>query len=253
MSPSRVLLALIIATGAAPALESELFLGPEEVVAGVEILSQHIEDGAIRLDDVSTRLYGRGRYANVGVQLQTWIAIGDDDARRIDSGEFTEISGRIDYLYETDTFQLLPHYIVNGYPAYENVDEAHWLGADFWYLLPWEGVEIGTSFDYDIGDEYGWFASIGARQFLQNAPVDFRSWQILNFGDTDYHQRYTSGADNDGLTTFELGGEVIVPMPWINGWITGKVEGHWWLDSKDKDRLEDSAEMVIGFGGQFRL
>lgn len=234
------------------ALDPELRLGPHEVVAGLDLRSKLVDNGGLRHNDVVTRAYGRGRFHGVGLQLDAFIAVGNDHLRDTDAGEIPQMSVRIDYLIDMPWFQMIPRYTMITYPAFSNVDEAHWLGLDAWVLLPWEGVEAGASVDFDLDDNYGWHAAIGSRQFLQTSGIDLHAWQLLNYGSSDYHQ-YLGAGDRRGLTTLNLGGKVTVPLPFIHSWITAGLDGHWWLNSRDRAAVENSTELIMSFGFEFRL
>jgi hypothetical protein len=260
MMSIRVPLTVAVALAAAfaaplSAVEPDLRLGPAELVGGVELQSQFVEHGAVRVDDTTAHSYVRGRFFNVGLEVQSWLAVGDDDRRNMDHAEIPEVRLRLDYLWEMEgLFQILPHYQTSYYPAYgSRIAEPHWIGVDGWYLLPWEGMEVGGSFDFDAADDHGWWGSVAGRELVQAAPLDFLFWQALNFGDSEFHRNYLTGVDTSGLTTFELGARVTLPLPWDYTWFTGNAAAFWWLDEDNRDALRDDAEFVISFGAEARM
>lgn len=212
-------------------------------------VSEQVDKGAIRSEEPT--LYGLAgiRWNNIGFQGEMWLAMQDDDSRNVDAGDNTEMRLRLDYLYEKpDFFQVIPHLEQSYYPsAPSSVDEPLWFGADFWYLMPWEGIELGGSFDLDLDNNYGWHASFGAREFYQNGKlnIDIMAWQALNFGDQDFHEAY-SGADKAGLTTLELGVDVTLPLAWQNSFLTFTLEAQTWLMSDDRDALEEDSTFTVG-------
>lgn len=246
--------ALALVTSAVPALDHELRLGPQELVVGASLLSQQVELGAVRFEEPVIALAGNGRFMGFGLGVRSWTSIGDDDRRDIDAGEFTEVQAQVDYLFEIqDLLQVIPHYRFATYPAYDGAEDAHWVGADVWWLTPLEGVEVGASVDVDAGDTYGWYGGVGAREFIQGSGIDLALWQLLHFGNRDFHQYFTTGADVSGVSAVSLGAQVTVPLPWENAWVDGLLAVDWWLQGDDRDALEDAAELTIGFGATFRL
>lgn len=246
----------LAALATATAADTELRLGPAELILGTELANVQVEHSATRVDDAVLRPYVQGRFWNIGIDAEVWLALGDDQDADIDTGELTEAAFRVDYLFEfPEIFQLLPFYQNHTYVELDpdgEVEDAHWLGLDFWYLSPFEGLEFGGTLAFDAGDEYGWYSAVGARQFYQNRPLDLATWQMLSFGDHDYHG-WTSGADEAGLTSFELGAEATLPMPWQDTWAGVRAEVHVWLQDDDRDALEESVEFVISLAFEYRM
>jgi len=304
---------LLLGATAAPAVETELTLGPNEMVLGAELASQHITRGREYADEPSAHFHGRGRFSYVGLSVDAWMPITEDEANDVDGGEITELTFRADGLIELPRtrfpfgLQLLPHYETTFFPnvGTTEAEEPHWLGVDGWLMLPWEGMEVGGSVEYDLGEEWGWNGSVAARQMIQYAPLDVLLYQELNFGDEDYH-RFLTGSEpapdpldlgdptlvaagfffaqnnpllvnqftgnpaflaatlaylesqqedgpGDDFTTFRLGGRVTTPLPWENFWAVLRLETQWWVNGDDRKLIEDTFELVIGAGFEFRF
>ena len=248
MKTFSIFACLLLSTGAI-AIEPRLKLGQQEFGGGVAFISQYVDNGAVRINDISAEVEARARIANIGFAAHAWLAIGDDEGRGIEAAEMAEFNLTLDYIWEMeDTFQLIPFFNLEGFPAFSGADEAGWIGVDFWYLLPFEGLEIGARAETDVFSDYGTHLSLSARQMVQYSPMDFLIWQTLHYGDEDYH-RFTSGAASSGLTTFELGAEITTPLPWEASWLQASLVGYWWLDSEDQDAVGvDTAEFVISMG-----
>lgn len=267
----------LMALGQAAAVDHELRLGPNEFTAEINILNKQIDQGATRLDAITAHAEVSARFYGFGVTLDGWMAIDDDEFRDIGVGEITELRARVDYLIEIpDVIQILPHYETSYYPATGNSatgdglqrqrildvldpfrterwgDEPHWLGVDAWLMLPWEGFEVGGSFDFDVAKNAGWRGAVGARQFVQIGNLDLAFHEVLNFGNTRYHD-FLIGSNARGLTTIEAGMVATLPLPWEYLYVTANLGGHWWLQSKDRNVLADSVEIVGGLGIEFRL
>ena len=235
------------------AMDTDLRLGPNELVVGAEILNEYVDQGSLRHDDVPARVYLRGRVANLGLELDTVFGISEDDRTGNDPLEIVETDLRLDYLISLpDLAQILPYLEAETYPSQSRPHDAVWLGVQGWYLLPYEGFEVGGQFAVDLTGDVGWRGSIGARQLFQDPPFDVQSYQLLNFGNDDYHE-YTSGADDAGITTFEVGALATLPLPYESTWATFKVAAHFWIMDEDRARVEDDVELVIAFGLQYRL
>lgn len=245
---------LALTGGQLAAVETELQLGPDMSRGNTELRDSYLHEGAVLSDDVAWTGTGEVRFSNVGIEITGVLAIGDDDRRDVDSLDLLEVEFRLDYLLEIEDFgHVIPHYQTSFFPYRDDVDEPHWLGVDAWYLVPYEGLEAGASIDVDAGGEWGWFTELGLRQFVQYADssLDLRFWQVIGYGDSDFH-RYTTGVDESGFTTLELGGLATVSLPWDNTWASVRLEAHWWLESDDRDALEDTMELVLGIGLDFR-
>ena len=231
----------------AAAVETQLQTAMDSWTLRGGFISEQVDRGGTRSSEPVAYGLASIRYANVGFQGEMWLALQDDDDRSVDAGDNTEMRFRLDYLFEKqDFYQIIPHLEQSYYPSLpSSVDEPLWLGVDFWYLLPWEGIEAGGSLDIDLDDNYGVYGSIGLREMYQNSPVDVLAWQVLNFGDEDFHEAWT-GSDSAGLTTLELGVDVTLPMPWVNSFITFTAEAHTWIMSDDRDNLDDDSTFTIG-------
>lgn len=262
----------------APALETELRLGPEELVVDLEIRSKQVDQGAVRHDAAIAHGAVNARYFGLGLSVDAWMAVTADDQRGVDAGEVTELRARLDYLLETDlgpiTLQLLPHYQTSLYPALGHSstrpwrdrleatlnpfdaqdwgDEPHWVGLDAWVLLPWSGMEVGGSVDYDLAENAGFTAAIGARQFLQVVNLDLQFWELVTWGTADYH-RFLIAAGETGWANLELGMRATLPLPWEKMWVYGTAEVHYWLEETGRETLADKVNALFGLGLEFRL
>lgn len=254
MIRSTVLAALTAST-ALVAVEPELRLGSDSAVVTSEILSQYVHDGALRSKATTWRNHGRVRYLGLGLQADLYATLEEDRRRELDTGDLVETRLRADYLIELPGLaQIMPTLRYQYFPAWEDefdVDEPLWLGVEGWYLLPFEGLEVGGSIDYDLLDEHGWFAEIGARQLAQIAPLDLQSWQLIGLGDGDYHA-FTAGNDDSGLGALQLGGLATLPLPWNDTYATLRAEYSYWLRGTDRDSAPDNGQFSIGIGFEWR-
>lgn len=276
---SPVLATVCLATmtlGTASAVDTELQLGPDDFRLGAELVNKHYDQGVIRNDNVTAVGHLDLRWWDIGVHTDWYLAAaGDKDATpyEIHAGETTQITARVDYLFEMEgVFQILPHYEFITYPNWANQpwkDDQHWLGVDGWYLLPWPGLEVGASFDYNpfydsSEDKYqggGWLSNhalrsaIAARQFYQNAPLDIAFYEVLNFGNGPYKQSI-NGSDETGFTTFDVGVRYLAPFFLDKVWMTAFLEAHFWLEADDRQALRDanrnSSEVIMGIGFEWK-
>jgi hypothetical protein len=273
---SPVLATVCLATmtiSAATAVETELQTGPDMFRVGAELVNKHYDQGLIRNDNVTAVGHLDARFWDIGVHSDWYLAINGDRERDISAGETTQINLGVDYLIEIPRyFQIIPHYEFTAYPNWVDVpykDDQHWLGVDGWYLLPWDGLEVGASFDYNPfynaeKDEYlarggaGGHAlrgALAARQMYQNAPLDLTFYQVLNFGNGEY-KRFLVGDEDEGLTTLDLGVLYVSPFYLENLWVTARLEAHFWLESDDRRALQaqnrETAEVLIGIGFEYR-
>lgn len=259
--------------GTAAAVETDLQLGPDDLRIGVELVNLHYDQGAIRNENVTAIGHFDYRIWDIGLHADWYMAVNSDQERDITAGETTQINLGIDYLFEMqDVFQVIPHFEFITYPdwveqPYKN--DQFWLGVDGWYLLPWPGIEVGASVDYNPfynGEEDEYMArggsgghalrgAIAARQFIQNAPLDLAFFQVLNFGNGEY-KRFLIGDEDEGVTTFDLGVRYVTPFFLDQLWMTARLEAHFWLESDDrkflKDLEENTTEILIGIGFEWK-
>ena len=249
------LLAVLFATGLSAA-DTQLRLGPDEFIVGVELVSSQLEHSATRVDEAVIHPVVRGRFFDIGIEVDGWLAAGDDESYSgAEFAELTQAGLRLDYLIETSgLFQVLPFFEHQNYVGipHPTDDEVFWLGADFWYLTPLEGLEVGANSAVDLGGDHGWYLSLGSRQFLQIDPLDLRSWQTVTFGTTDYHES-TSGADVSGINAIEIGAEGLLPLPWEDLWASLRAEVHVWVQGADRRAVADDAEFVFALGVEYRM
>jgi len=251
---STPLLCACCALPTAHAVETELRIGPEEWLLDTEFLNQYVDKGAVRIDGTAWRGRGRGRYFGFGLELETFLAIEDDDARDYEHFEPVELRLRADYVAEFEGYgQLIPYIETSYYPpdSFDNVEEPVWVGVEGWYMLPFEGLEAGGSLNVDAAGEHGFFVDAGMRELIQVAPLDFQAWQTINFGDDDFHQ-FTSGNDDSGFGVLSIGQLTTLALPWDGSFATLRTELYAWLEDDDRDVLEDDVEFVIGVGFEWR-
>jgi len=255
MKSSDLLIAIMLASGTSlAALESRLQLGPEDFSARVLLLSQYVDRGAPRHDDLATSVELTGRTYNFGGHLNTVLALDTNTAGNFEPLDVVELRGRVDYLYEeSDYVQILPYFQIDGRPEQDNYDEPYWLGLELWYLSPYEGLEFGASAESDLNSDHGTGGVLGSRQIYQRAPLDLLTWQYLHIGDRRYHRYLQGNPDINGLTTLEVGAETVLPLPLRTSWLMAGVELHYWLKGQDQDaRADDKMEAMFYIGVEWR-
>ncbi len=256
-------------------LNPELQKGPDDFIFTGELLNKDYDQGRIDNNNVTAHGGITGRFFDVGVHLDGYLAVGGDNnlTPSVKSGETTRIDLGADYLIEMkDQFQIIPHYQFETYPNLPNIpykDDQHWFGIDGWYLLPWPGLEVGTGFDYNpfynsdsnayrgngglSGHDFRW--SVGGRQFLQHSPLDLTFWELINLGNASYKE-FVVGDSKTGFTTLDLGVKYTAPFYLNEIWTVVRLEAHFWLEHKDRDILraqgKDTTEIVIGLGFEYR-
>lgn len=259
--------------GTAAAVETDLQLGPDDLRIGVELVNIQYDQGIVRNENVTAVGHFDYRKWDIGLRADWYMAANSDQSREITAGETTQVNLGIDYLFEMqDVFQIIPHYEFIIYPNLVEQPykaDQHWLGVDAWYLLPWPGLEVGASFDYNPfyngeKDEYlarggsGGHAlrgAIAARQFIQNAPLDLAFYEVLNFGNGEY-KKFLIGDEDEGVTTFDIGVRYIAPFFLDQLWMTARLEAHFWLESDDrayfKSLNENTTEVLLGIGFEWK-
>ncbi len=261
--------ALTTLTVSAPlvAMDLEQKYGPDDFRIGAEVLSKHFDQGVVLVDDATAHINGSARYYGVGVKLDGWIAIGQDNssqARAVNPGEITQFTARVDYLLEVadadniPLVQILPYYEFVTYPNQTGSkfkDKQSWLGADAWYMLPIEGVELGGNLAFDpISGAHFVKSTLGSRQFFQSAPFDFAFHEVVNMGNGAYKSQL-SGSGKSGFTTANIGAKVTTPLPFQQWWTFARMDWDYWMQKKDRTLLRlqgrDSGTFVIGFGVEY--
>jgi hypothetical protein len=259
--------------GTAAAVETDLQLGPDDLRLGAELVNLHYDQGVVRNSNATLIGHFDARWWDIGLHGDWYLAANGDKSLDVTAGETTQINLGIDYLFEMqDVFQIIPHFDFITYPnlveqPYKN--DQQWLGVDAWYLLPWPGIEVGASFDYnpfynaekddyDVTGGSGAHAlrgAIAARQFIQNAPLDIAFYEVLNFGNGEY-KKFLIGDEDEGLTTLDLGIRYVAPFFLDQLWMTARLEAHFWLESDDRDYFramnENYAEILIGVGFEWK-
>lgn len=257
--------------GSAAAVETEQQKGPDDFVFSAELQNKDYDQGAVRNDNVIARIGATARYWDVGLHVDAAVAVGDDKnlPDSVSTGEVTSARVTLDYLIEMKgLFQILPHFTWINYPNQADVpykDNQSYLGVDGWYLLPWEGLEVGASFDYNPFynatvdksrgggglNDHGLRGAIAARQFWQHAPVDLAFYEVLNFGNSTY-KNFLIGERETGFTTLDLGVKYTSPFYLKEFWVVTRFEVHIWVEGDDRNRLkaagESTSEIVLGVG-----
>jgi hypothetical protein len=268
------------ASAAVSNVDPEQQRGPDDLVLKVGLLSKLVDQGVVRNDDATAQLHFTGRIGTfdtpgtrqgVGIHLDGFFAVGED-TNIIPStapGECIQVNAKVDYLYEVldsqdiPMFEFIPHYEFITYP---NVNETqnylkfrqNWVGIDGWYMLPWEGIEVGGGADWNINDEARMFrGAVGAREFYQDAPFDLSAWQLVNFGNRVFKRYYAAGStDKSGFTTVDVGGKITLPLPWEEVWTYLQAEAIYWVDGQDRKALRaagvDSGDFIISVGVEYR-
>jgi len=245
-----------------------------DLVIGLELLNSHHFDAAAGSihDDVTARGSFTGRYWDIGLHIDGWLAVDGNDNRAVEpvgTGEMIQFNLRLDYLMEGNfgtygVLQVLPHLETVLFPDLAGNTRFNWAGVDTWYGLPWqEGLEVGASVDFNlVNDTQGarnvheLRGSMGARWMYQDAPVDLMVWGLLNWGNRAYHDFLGGDPDQQGFTVFNLGAKATLPLPWEECWTFLRLEGSWWMQGDDRDALKgaggDANEIVIGIGFEWR-
>ena len=228
MSAFRYLLpiiALACVLAPAQAVEPRLRLGPSELTAEAFLLNRYVRDGVTRIDSTTLHTAGSVRFLNLGVNLDVYTALDDDDPRGIEALEIDEVRLRFDYLIDVadmDLVTIIPFVEASFYPAKGDArtyngatanprlrhsdweDEPYWVGADAWYKLPYAGMEVG------------------------------------------------GGLARTGFTNAELGLTITEPTPLEGIYVAAFGAAHVWLDSKSRDLVERDSGLVGGVSISFR-
>jgi hypothetical protein len=261
--------------GSAAAVETELQKGPDDFVFSAELQNKDYDQGAVRNDNVIARVGGTARFWDFGLHLGAAVAVGDDknQVNHVATGEVTSAQVGLDYLIEMKgLFQIIPHATWITYPNLPDVpykDNQTYLGVDGWYLLPWEGLEVGGGFDYNPFynatidktrgggglNDHGLRGAIGARQFWQHAPLDLAFYELLNFGNGTY-KNFLIGEKETGFTTLDLGVKYTAPFFLNEFWVVSRFEIHIWVEGDDRRALknadQNTSELVLGIGFEWR-
>lgn len=253
---------------ALPALEVEqqqggFVLGAERrnpyALVSAAVHNKQVEDGWVRVDEAVLRNRGSFRWYGLGVTLDTGFALGQDrattywddnlviQARKVQPGECTYLAGKLDWVFQIDGvypdggpfLQIIPHLQLVTYPNQPSnplKDHQRWVGFDLWFSTPLEGIEVGTSHDWNLG-EPAYRGSFGFREFYQRAPFDLSFWQVANWGSASYHNYYT-GTDDRGITTVQAGAKATLPLAWMDWWAYARAEATFWIDREDRDSIK---------------
>lgn len=253
------------------ALETELQVGPDEFRGGLALANQHWSDGSSSvINAASTGIASLdARWYDVGVHIDGYIALDGNPGpanTTITDFETTEVTARFDYLFEVvNIIQVLPFVEATVYPYSLGRTKYNWIGAEAWYLTPVQGLEVGASLQYNLADntidddlgvaEHYWLHEIGVRYFHQEAPLDISAWSVLGLANRAYHKQL-SGANTQGATTFDIGGQLTLPLPWESTWTYLSADSIWYVDSDDRHELakagRDKAELIFAIGFEYR-
>ncbi len=267
-----------LVVGAAPGSTSEYHLGFD-----ADMKSKLTDDYRVVADDTTMGLNGTFRAYGIGLSLDTDWAIGQStDYSRTNSdgsfhqnnpGELLRTELTLDWAIEIrdprdakiPLLQIIPHFSWITYPnqrdvyndatGYENYlkDKQKWLGADLWWALPVEGVELGLGFEQALSTQWRAFrGGIGGREFIQYNSVDLSFWQLVNFGDSEY-RKFVAGEEKSGLDAGVLGGRATLPMMFEDLYGFVQIEASYWLDSETRDynretNGQDNGDVVLSFG-----
>lgn len=251
-----------------------------------DLANKGMDQGWVLLEDATARLKATGRFFGFGLTAYGQFAAGQDkgavqwdkspanttiDAtgptyvgNDIKPGEVVSLTFKADYLIEIEGvypdngpfLQIIPHVEFTTYPyqsANDLKDKQRWAGADLWWATPLSGVELGLNSDWNFGLP-GYRGAAGLREFYQTAPFDLSFWQVVNWGNSAYHN-YFFKTDSAGLTYSEVGAKATVPLPWIDWWIYGGANWTYWLRKKDReaigDLLRDVGELQFSVGIEY--
>jgi hypothetical protein len=277
---SPVLATVCLATlslGSAAAMETDLQLGPDYLRIGADLANKHYDQGVIRNENVTAIGRLDARKWDIGVHAEWFLAANSDDSQPQDvsAGETTQINLGVDYLFEMqDVFQIIPHYNFTAYPNWTDApykDDQHWIGVDAWYLLPWQGFEVGFNVDYNAFyngrvdayhgygglDDHAFRTAIAARQIFNDAPLDITFYEVLNMGNGAY-KNFLIGSDGDdsGFTTLDLGLRYVAPFHLDEFWVVSRLEAHFWLENDDREALRaagrNTTEVIFTVGFEWK-
>ena len=284
-SRATLLSAALVASlaSSAAALETELQAGglslgadKKEFAAlfSTELQNKALSNGIVTNNDANLHATGSIRWYGVGLHLAADMAAGQDKngaylvkndptlyrSREVKPGEVTKVVAKLDYLleiggvYEQENspfLQIIPQIQTESMP-YASVSplksDQTWAGLTLWWALPLEGVELGTSNDFNLSAP-GYRGAAGFREFYQFGNLDLAFWQVGNWGDDNYHMDL-SGSKGPGFTTSDVGAKVTTPTIWREWWLTTKANWSYWLQKADRDNLQtglDQDGRSIGF------
>jgi hypothetical protein len=276
-SRATLLSAALVASlaSSAAALETELQAGGLSIGAdkkefaalfSTELQNKAMSNGIVTNNDANLHAVGSIRWYGVGLHLAGDIAVGQDKggsylvnddptfyrSREVKPGEVTKLVAKVDYLlefggvYEQENspfLQIIPQIQIESMP-YASVSplksDQTWVGLTLWWALPIEGVELGTSQDWNLADP-AYRGAVGFREFYQFGNLDLAFWQLANWGDDNYHN-YLSGAKGPGFTTSEIGAKITTPTLWREWWLTTKANWSYWINQNDRDNIENGID-----------
>lgn len=243
--------------------------------ADATLKSKLTDDYRVVANDTVIGIDGTFRAYGIGLSLDTDWALGQSEdptraGNKNNPGEMLRFAATIDWAIEIrdprdasiPLLQIIPHLSYITYPNQRDVfaddydnylkDRQRWFGADLWWALPIEGVELGAGLEHNISTSWRAFrGGVGGREFVQYNAVDMSFWQKLNFGDREYRD-VVGGEDKSGLTTFAIGGRATVPMFVEELFAFCQVEGSYWMDEDIRENNKaaglDSGDVVLSVG-----
>ena len=243
------------------------------------LANRQLDQGWERSEDAVFENGTTLRKYGLGFSLDGAFAVGQDKGaiqltdnhpttykvRPIKPGELLQVNAKLDYIIQVDGvyavgapfLQFIPHFEYVTYPNQSgNVlkDNQLWAGADIWWSTPLEGVELGTSHEWNLQDP-AYRGAIAVRELQQFAPYDLIFWQTLNFGSRTYH-RYFLPVDKTGVTTADLGVKVRTPMAWREWWTYVGADWSYWLNKDDREARStlgrDAGDFTFSVGVEWR-
>ena len=198
-------------------------------------------------------------FLNLGVNLDVYTALDNDDPRGIEALEIDEVRLRFDYLIDVadmDLVTIIPFVEASFYPA--KGDARTYNGATANPRLPIAtGKTSPTGLAPMPGTNYPTLAWKWAAALPQTlAPLASRApspptvcagrhhrlaaYQKIHFADGNY-RNHVIGLDRTGFTNAELGLTITVPTPLEGIYVAAFGAAHVWLDSKAVTLLSATA------------
>lgn len=271
-------LAAMAAISAAAALDHEFAYAPykqnvpadtphPEYFVGVDgmLKSKVLDDYRVIHDDAAIGLNSQVRAYGLGLGLDTDWALGQspDISRpgdKVNPGELLRVGLTIDWAIEISDprdpkiplLQIIPHFSYVTYPNQRDIDvpgnrnwlkdRQRWLGADVWWALPVEGVELGAGLEQNISTAFrATRIGLGGRQFIQYSAVDLAFWQLLNFSDAEWREA-VGGVHRSGMNTMVAGARVTMPVFVKDVFAFVESEASYWPSKAIRNNLRDSGQ-----------
>ena len=270
-------------------IDPEQQRAPDDVLIATELQTVLVDQGALR--DNAPVLHGElagrtmfgldtpGSRQGFSAQVDAYFAVGEDTTAdpKIDPAELVQFETKVSYLYEMldkgdiPVFTIIPTWKWVTYPTTTTTENylkwrEHWLGSDFWWMAPVEGLEFGGGTYWDpVQSAHMIKGTVGAREFYQDAPFDVAGWELFNFGSNSFKRYFAGsgqpapaspGTSHAGFSTLDFGGKVTTPLPWKDTWTYIKADWSYWMMSSDRAYLNktgrDAGEFIFSIGGEWR-